>query len=196
MQTIFMQKKIAKNKKAKDLQIVIFLMASLSLIFILIGTLAFFSSSKNTTGKITLGELDFTIVEDTSTFSNVLPSETIAKVVSIKNSRDENGSDIRNLVPFLFRFDCEFYVDNVLDENLTNKISLNNYDNFTFYNSKYYYNAILKTSEIQPLFSSITFSYLIDNSYQNKNLRLIINVDAIQATKGAYQEIWSDAPNA
>ena len=79
-------------------------------------------------------------------------------------------------------------------ESLDGLVSINQNSNYTYSDGFYYYNGVLSPSEQINLCDSLTFSSLIDNQFQDKNISLIFNIEAIQAENEAYKEIWSDAP--
>ena len=181
----------------RDFSLQIVLLALLLFLFSsLVLSTAFFSNTNNITGTIKLAELDFCITENGVSSNNVLPSQTIQKVISVSNSRDASKNDYDGLCPIFFRFRFSVFCGNILDENLKNSILLNyNENNFTFDGDMFYFNNVLNPGEISNLCTGITFSSDIENYYQNKNIQIEFEVDAIQSQFGAYQEIWTDAPN-
>ena len=67
--------------------------------------------------------------------------------------------------------------------------------NFTFANDKYYYNSVVSPGNAVDFCSAIQFSNSIGNQYQNCQIKLVFNIDAIQSQNEAYIELWPDAPN-
>ena len=195
-----------KNVSKSQKNILIWLIFSLILVLLLIVTIttAYFSNSKNSSGTIQLGEIDFTIFENNVTFQNIVPAQTINKTVSISNSRDEAGRDVRNLGAILFRFTFSAITNdlgedvgsqNVNNFSLENLASIVTNDDYTFCDGYYYFNGILMPSEQTYLCSGISFSSLIGNEFQDRGISLIFNVEAIQAENEAYIELWPEAPS-
>ena len=191
-----MAKKIVQ-KSQKNMVIWLIFSLILTILLIVVITTAYFSSQKSGSGTITLGELDFTLFENETSFQNIVPFQTINKSITISNSRDQSGHNTQNLCSILFRF--QFYVaaqnqnqQNV--ESLDGLVSINQNASYTYSDGFYYYNGVLSPSQQTNLFDSLTFSSLIDNQFQDKNISLIFNVEAIQAENEAYKELWLDAP--
>lgn len=194
LQNIYVYKKKIKNQNAVIFWLAVGFFAILLLILAL--TTAYFSNQKSSSGQITLGELDFTIYENQNTFENVMPSQNIAKTVSIVNARNSSGTNYQNLCPIFFKFYVVVYVDNEIDTNLTNLIkpSFNSVQTYTQSGEEFYYNNVLYSGQAVNLCDGIKFSQLIDNKYQDKTINFEFCVSAIQSQNNAYLELWPEAP--
>ncbi len=187
------------RKNIKNQNAVIFWLAvgffAILLIIIAI-TAAYFSNQKSSSGQITLGELDFTLYENQSNFQNVMPSQNIAKSVSIVNAKNASGTNYQNLCPMFFKFSLDVFVDEERDDYLANLItpSFISSNNYTQSGKEFYYNNVLNQGEVANLCDGLQFSHIIDNQYQDKSLNIVFNVNAIQSQNGAYLELWQDAP--
>ena len=91
-----MAKKIVQ-KSQKNMVIWLVFSLILTILLIVVITTAYFSSQKSGSGTITLGELDFTLFENETSFQNIVPSQTINKAITISNSRDQSGHNTQNL---------------------------------------------------------------------------------------------------
>ena len=187
------------RKKIKNQNAVIFWLAVgfFAIILIIIAiTAAYFSNQKTNTGQITLGELDFTIYSNQNSFQNVMPSQNIAKTVSIVNARNSAGTNYQNLVPIFFKFNFEAFVDNQKDDYLASLIapSFISSQNYTQDGAEFYYNDILDPGQAVNICDGLQFSHIIDNAYQEKSISIVFNVNAIQSQNNAYIELWLDAP--
>ena len=191
-----------KNLKSKgqDFPVVIniFLITTILCLFFIVLSTAYFSSQKQNSGTIKIAELDFCILEEGESNSNLSPGDYINKKILIQNSRDIEDENYQNLCPILFRFSVFVFVDEELDNYLLSNINLNFSCNnkFTKDGEFYYFNEVLDVSKRAALCNKIYFSRQISNEYQKKNVDIIFVIDAIQASKNAYMELWQDAPFA
>ena len=188
-----------KNMQKSQKNMLIWLVFSLIFVILLIVivTTAYFSNQKNSSGTITLGELDFTLFENNLSFQNVVPTDTIAKIITISNSRDTNGNNTQNLCSILFRFQFSAEAksqDELFLQSLDDLVYLKQNSSYTFCDNYYYYNGVLNPSQQVNLCDSLTFSNIIGNEFQDKDISLMFNVEAIQAENEAYKELWLDAP--
>lgn len=156
-------------------------------------SIAFFSSVNNVGGTITLGELDFQIVDESTipTSNVILPGDVIEHSVKVVNSRDVNGTNFQNLSGILIRVTPNFFVNDELDDLFTSQV---NTDDWVVNENIYYYKKAIMPSEEANILSGIKTSVNLDNSYQDKNLIVELIVEAIQYENQAYVELWADAP--
>ena len=180
--------------KRKDLVIFACILVLAIIVNLFILSFAYLSQNKTATGTITLGEVDFSIAETQQTNLKVLPSVTIPKTVYIGNYRDSNPSDYRRLASIFFRFKIDVLLDNNINTELTNSISLSSDAKFYYDNKYFYYCAALNAGEKINLCENLTFANFIDNKYQQKQIQLQFSVDAIQSQHDAYKEVWPDYP--
>ena len=190
---------IFKSKKREKDILTILTIGLLVSVFALIAlTNAYFSNTSSASGEITLGEIDFFIYEDNQSFENILPSQTIPKVVTIVNSRNRNGTNISSLCSILLRFSIGAYVFGEFDSELSGMIDLqfNHHSQYQKHGDIYYYNSVLNPGSNINLCDGITFLEDIGNEYQNLNIEIEFLVEAIQAENDAYIEVWQDAPKS
>lgn len=146
-------------------------------------SLAYFTSTKNLSGDIQLGELDFEILVDSISKTNIMPGDELNVNISVVNK----VANKKNLIPFYFRF-C------FLDNDIKNIINFNcDDDNFISDNNYYYYKYKVKVNETVNLVNSIKINEFLTQK-DAKPLSLEIMVDAVQSEFDAYKEIFSDAP--
>ena len=175
---------IRKKRKDNDFIIIISLAFGIALVLFLALTLAFFSTDKDVGGEITLGELDFQVFADSSTYDNIVPGQIFNKTISLINSRDVNGRNFTGLCNILVNFEVE------------NELFIPIVDNqkWTKSGNVYYYNDLIAPSQVVDFFNTIQFSSDAGNRFQNNNIEIELKVNAIQAENDAYKELWQDAP--
>ena len=105
----------------------------------------------------------------------VLPSATVSKVVSVKNTGD---------LPVYIRIKLEKTVNDEsgLPANWQDKISCNlNLTDWTLLDGYYYYNRALEAGQTtEPLFSEVTFAASMGNEFVNKTLQFTVTSQATQ----------------
>ena len=184
-----------QNQNIKNLRIVAITLMSLAFLFsAIIFSTSFFSANNTTSGTITLGELDFVITESEGDNLTIMPCETLEKSISVINSRDEGGKDFNKLCEFYFRYNVAVLIDDVVDENILGNMEFITGHNVINDADYLYYVGGLKAGEQTKLFESVKFLENISNDYQNKSIKLIATVEAVQAENNAYAEVWPDAP--
>lgn len=173
-------------KKHKDLVIILTIFMLILVFMVIISiTFAFFKTTKNVSGEISLGELDYTINVNNISQTLLLPGDNIEVNVSIENAVKNK----KDLVPFYFRFKI---INGENDYNL-NFINLITGDNYIVGNNFYYYKYKLNYLESAQILDRIT----IDENLKKEdiqNLDLSILVDAVQSEYFAYKEVFFDAP--
>ena len=160
----------------------------------LIVSFAFFSQNNTALGTIKLGELDFSLGDVGQQNIKVLPNISIDKTVYVGNFRNNDSRDYKNLTTFFFRFKYIALIDDKNDEKLTQNILLNASEEYIFDNEYYYYCKKVGAGERVELCDNISFKSLIDNEYQQKQIKLQIYVDAVQSQNEAYKEVWQEYP--
>lgn len=194
---------VAMNKKTYSLSIFSYIAVSVTVFFVLFGTLllssAYFSSNQIVTGTIRVGQLDFQILNnletiDTSEENLFMPDEVINNSITILNARDEIGVDIDGLTPIFLRIKPEFTLNGINSLQFLH-IEINNpsnwiegSDNFLYYTNK------LNAGESIVFNDYFILSYLIDNIFQDATAYLGLVVEAVQANNLAYEEVFSTAP--
>lgn len=184
-------------KKRNETLLIFLFVFFLILIISLIFSLAFFSSSSQSTGTITLGEVDFCVYDNVNFNDYVMPADTIPFEVKVVNSRNVSGTDTNNLVDILLRFKIKYVLDNneFLDENNLIFCETEDEDCWTFDDDEYYYyNNVLNVGENINICDHISFSQNMTNLLQDKQFEIVFEVDALQAQNDAYLEEWVDAP--
>ena len=193
MANVYKNKSITnKTEKSLIFLFVAFLILILSLIF----SLAFFSSSKQSSGTITLGEVNFCVYDNVSLSGYVMPADIVPFEVGVINSRNVSGTDTNNLADILLRYKIKFVLEN---EEFFDKYDLlecitEDEDLYTFDGEYYYYNSVLVVGQNVNICDYVSFSENMLNSFQNKQFDIIFEIDAMQAQNDAYIEEWQDAP--
>ena len=160
----------------------------------LIVSFAYFSQKNSALGTIKLGELDFSLGEDGQQNLQVLPNTSINKTIFVGNFRDNDSKDYKDLTTFFFRFKYIALIDDKEDKNLTQNILLNATGEYICDDEFYYYCDKVSAGERVNLCDNISFNSLIDNEYQQKQVKLQIYVDAVQSQNDAYKEVWQGYP--
>ena len=182
-----------KKTNTKDLAIFVCILLVAIVFDLIIYSFAFYYNTSTSTGTITLGEVDFSVVEENKQEILAFPNISISKIVSIGNYKNNDKTNYKNLVDIFFKYQMQIYVDGQFDEDLTKLVTLNS-DNFYRDENTYYFCDVLEAGEQVDLFQSISFSDKIGNDYQDKQIQLKLNIDAIQSKFDAYKEAWQDYP--
>ncbi|MGN1221682.1 MAG: hypothetical protein ACI4TT_00435 [Christensenellales bacterium] len=161
---------------------------------ILIVSFAYFSQNNTALGTIKLGELDFSLGDEGQENIKVLPSISIDKTIYVGNFRNNDSRDYKDLTTFFFRFKYVALLDDKEDKNLSQNILLNATAEYVYDNEYYYYCNKVSAGERVNLCDNISFKSLIDNEYQQKQIKLQIYVDAVQSQNDAYKEVWQGYP--
>lgn len=173
-------------KKHKDLIIILVIFVFVLVFMVIISsTFAYFKNDKNVIGEIKLGELDFEILTDATTFKNLLPGDSVNYNVKIENK----VANKKNLVPFYFRFK----IANNDNEKFLNLINFNTGINYIKKDNFYYYKNKLNVGESVKLVDKIQINTEMTNKDINA-INFIILVEAVQSENGAFKEIFEDAP--
>jgi len=176
------------KKKNNEFTLLITIIAlAIFIIEILTISFAFFETNTKATGQITLGELDYDIVVNSSLQDKIImPADNVDLNISIINSVDKKS----NLIPFYFRFQI-LNGENKFDKDF---VILENDDDFIYDNFYFYYKYKLKFKEEAKLIKQIQIpSYFTELDAQNFDLQL--EVDAVQSENEAYKDVFYDAPS-
>lgn len=179
---------------SKDLIILLSIILLVIFSNLVIISFAYLSNFKKIQGTITLGEIDFSIEEAAKTNILVTPNNLIDKVVYVGNFRNLNPKDFNGLTSFFFRFNIKVLLEDTISEELTNSIFIFSDADFYNDNNYYYYIGSLDAGQTVNLCNKILFNNLIDNKYQQKQIKLQFTVDAVQSQYDAYKEVWQDYP--
>ncbi len=169
------------------------------------GTMAYFTRSKIvdnvfTTSSINIAineknniydengkhhQVDFTDLE----FNNVMPGQTIGKIVTVSNIKESSQAYIRVKVE-----------KNFINQYKTNKSDLStdvieidfNNDNWTLKDGWYYYNTAVDSGETtRPLFENVMFDGKgMGNEYKNASCNIGIIAQAVQVRNNG-SDVWS-----
>jgi len=191
------------QKKTYKLSILSYIAVSVVIFFVTFFTFlftgAYFSSAQIVVGQITLGQLDFRVLNNFSqiTLSEnnlFMPDEIIYNSIRILNARNDEGTNVDGLVPFFVRIQPILELNNEPHLEFL-QIVLNNPTKWVQGSDKYlYYKGTVAVGE-QIIFNDyFTLSYLIDNSYENAPLLLALKIDTIQTSENAYINSWITAP--
>lgn len=194
MANIYKRKSYKRNN---DKTIIVLLTTVLIIVIFLIGSLAFYSTSNDIRGTITLREIDFCMNNNVNQNQTIMPASTIPCNVYVINSRNVSGTNTRNLADFLLRFSIKYELNNEVYENNENLISAETdiTSNWTEYDGYYYYNHIVEVGQNISICDTLSFSSAISNEFQNCDLGIVFEVDVVQAQNDAYVELWDDAPD-
>lgn len=150
-----------------------------------LGSLAYFTAQDDAENHITTGNLAIDVVEigaDGQPFVNqvgVMPGDTVVKKVSVANVGD-NTAWIRVKVTMTCTANGELLsTDGItLDYNTTD---------WTYSNGYYYFNTpVNESNSTVELFNNVSFAAELGNEYQNAELIIDVEADAVQyANNGA-----------
>ncbi|HPZ86175.1 MAG TPA: BsaA family SipW-dependent biofilm matrix protein [Bacillota bacterium] len=158
------------------------LVVSLVALFVLGGTLAWFTADAKAPNMFTTGTVDIEIDEDLDDPNDWAPGITKKKEVSVKNLGSLPVFVRVQLTPVWgsmdgedFREDEELSIDNVI-------FNVNTED-WVKSGDWYYYKGVLEPEGETPLLlSDVTLdSSLTGNAYQGKTLKIYVNAEAVQA---------------
>lgn len=178
-----------------SVSVVIFLVIS-GTVFV---TGAFFQAVQSIGGTITLGGIDFQILNnfDTiATFENnlLMPDETIDNGLTILNARDELGQNIEGLSDILIKVKPILKINDInmqpfLHIELANpSVWIYGDDGFLYCTQK------LAPGQSLQINNYFVLSYLIDNSMQDMPVLLAMEVQALQVNLQAILDFWTQAP--
>lgn len=148
------------------------------------GTAAYFTAEETSYNVITTATLDMELVETTTGgepwpedegITGVFPGMVVDKVVTIEN---------KGGVSFYTRIFLEYKVIGADGKELPfEHITLDfNTDDWTEKDGFYYYNKALKPNlATEPLFETVTFEYTMGNEYQNCEVVITVNAQAVQS---------------
>ena len=180
-----------KSKKYNSDRVVAVTLAVLLLfVIILTATLAYLSRDKSISGKITLGEIDFSVFGNQVQVQDIVPGDIFENSVSLVNARDTDGRDKNGLGSILVKYNLK---NSNNDAVIIPVFAAAN--KWTRQGDTYYYNYSISPGEAIKLCDELQLSEHAGNEYQNKELNVIFNVDAIQAENEAYKELWYNAPD-
>lgn len=159
------------------------------------GTVAYFTRSKIVDNVFTTSEIDITLNEKSNVigqdgkhtqvdfadleFNNVMPGQTISKIVTVTNKKESSDAYIRAKV------EKHFTKPKVTNESdlSTDVIEIDfNNENWTFKDGWYYYNTVVNSGETtKPLFENVIFDGKgMGNEYKNSNCNISIVAQAVQ----------------
>ena len=158
-------------------------------------TMAYFTRSKIVDNVFTTSEIDITLNEKRNVigedgehkqvdfadleFNNVMPGQTISKIVTVTNKKESSDAYIRAKVEKHF-MKPETPSESDLS---TDVIEMDfNQENWTFKDGWYYYNSVVKSGETTaPLFENVIFDGKeMGNEYKNTNCNISIVAQAVQ----------------
>ncbi|HHX10487.1 MAG TPA: hypothetical protein GX729_03855 [Firmicutes bacterium] len=159
------------------------LVVSLVALFVLGGTLAWFTADAEALNKFTTGNVDIEVNEDLDDDpNNWAPGITKKKQVSVENTGSLPVFVRVQLTPVWGAMDGEvFYEDEELG--IDNVIFNVNTEDWVKSGDWYYYKGVLEPEGETPLLlSSVTLDgSLTGNDYRDKILKIFVNAEAIQA---------------
>ena len=159
------------------------LVVSLVALFVLGGTLAWFTADAKVPNEFTTGTVDIVIDEDLDDDPNDwAPGITKKKEVSVKNLGSLPVFVRVQLTPVWGSMDDEenFHEDEELS--IDNVIFNVNTEDWVKSGDWYYYKGVLEPkSETPLLLSEVTLDSSTGNDYQDKTLTIYVNAEAVQA---------------
>lgn len=150
-----------------------------------LGSLAYFTAQDNAENHITTGNLAIDVVEigaDGQPFVNqtgVMPGDTVVKKVSVSNIGDNTAWIRVKVTPTCTANGNALPMDGItLNYNTTD---------WTYSNGYYYFNnPVDANNSTADLFTNVTFDAALGNEYQNAELIIDVEADAVQyANNGA-----------
>lgn len=151
-------------------------------------TISYFSQTKNSSGEIVLGELDFCLYETGTGGENIVPGAEIDKQIKLVNARNISGTNKNNL--------CSIFIKFSINSSEIISPYFEQQNNWTVDGNDYYFNRSVSPGETINLCDKLIFSVNAGNEYQNQMLDITFNVSAIQAENNAYVELWPNAPQS
>lgn len=147
-------------------------------------TFAYFSSTKNINGTITLAELDFNVDCNFDENMQALPNSQVLSNFVLKNCK-ENG-EYKNLIDFYFRFKLNAIANEteIIVEPIFNNENWFKNDEF------YYYINVVKQNESVNICNNVLIDKNTGNNVQGHMMEVNIVFEAIQTD--AVQDIWGD----
>ena len=155
-------------------------------------SLAFFSAEDKVTNVITAGNVkialqEMMLAEDGETLVpfkdayGVMPGTDISKIVTVKNTGD-NPAYVRVKVDSIINV-ADKEKDEALSEQFDAYISYDiNTTNWTYKDDGYYYynTSLAAGAQTEPLFTTVMFSRLMPNEFQNTSAEINITAYATQ----------------
>ncbi len=184
MQILYIVKRLIKENK--DLIIILAIITIVIIFMFTISfTLSFFKKQIDSSGEITLGELDYNILINYDTSNEIMPGDDVELSIKVENKVKNKP----NLVPFYFRFE----ILNGSEEYDPSLITLLNADDYIYYGNFWYYKHKVLKNETANLLKSIHIDEeLTQNESEYFDLQVL--VEAVQSEHGAYKEVFEDAP--
>lgn len=178
-------KKYILNKNSEYILFITIILIVIFSILMLLVSVAYYQTKKQTEGEIFLGELDFNINVSSNQVDLVMPGDEVPMSIVVEN-KVENKT---NLVPFYFRF-------KVLDgqNDYDKKFLKFNQNDYIFKDSFYYYKHKVNAGQSAKLISSIIVPSSLSQN-QSELFDLQVFVEAVQSEFGAYKDIFYDAPS-
>lgn len=168
------------------------LVVSLVALFVLGGTLAWFTADAEAPNMFTTGTVDIEIDEDLDDPNDWAPGIIKKKEVSVENTGSLPVFVRVQLTPAWGAMDGEvFYKDEELG--IDNVIFNVNTEDWVKSGDWYYYKGVLEPESETPLllYSVTLHSSLTNNDYQGKTLKIYVNAEAVQAAPiEAALEAW------
>lgn len=153
---------------------------------------AYWSVPGSTLNFLTMSSYENRIVEEYEIPDSVNPSQTVSKIVNVKNTGTVDTL-IRVSVEKAFGTrleDGSFQADETLDPEMI-EIAVNDRYWVQRQDGYFYYKEILKAGEMtkEPLFSSYTLSEKADNRYRKKDAQIVVSMESVQA-EGDALTVW------
>ncbi len=147
-------------------------------------SIAYFAHTKNASGNIKLGELDFSVKTNFEENMYALPNSVILTELILENKK-ENG-EYENLIDFYFRFKIE----GICNQNyvLINPILLQN--SWYFDGEYYYYKNIVGRNQKVSICDNVVIDKNTGNYAQNKPMEINVCFEAIQYN--AVADLWGE----
>ena len=163
------------KKKLLSLALATMIMSTLAY-----GTLAYFTSEGRAENKITTGNLEIILHDETTEgapfpvdgISGVMPGDVVDKVVYVENTGG-NSSYVR------IKLEQKIDSEELSFENITLDI---NEEDWTYQDGWYYYNEALDKGELtEKLFTKVTFNTDMGNDYMNAKIEINVIAQAVQS---------------
>ena len=164
MQILYIVKRLIKENK--DLIIILAIITIVIIFMFTISfTLSFFKKQIDSSGEITLGELDYNILINYDTSNEIMPGDDVELSIKVENKV----------------------------KNKPSLITLLNSDDYIYDGNFWYYKHKVLKNETANLLKSIHIDEeLTQNESEYFDLQVL--VEAVQSEHGAYKEVFEDAP--
>ena len=184
---------ITTKRRLSPATIAIIVLAILLLASIAVAaTIAYFSSTQNATGTITLGDpININITQGGASVSsltfdgNAMPGTVYAQKIGVSAPDSTSDAVLRAKLTITNTDGASTIVTASTNANWTDNVSTDGY---------YYYNGVLTARQSIDFVESITVPTELTNDDANKTFSVNVIVEALQQANDAASSVWDTAP--